>query len=103
MECLQNKEGDWNDTGSNDIWRRKTAGSQTGSWAGSWAGSWNGKKKAADLKQRAVKAERKRAADSKQQTVIKMIEKGYPVEEIESLISGYSKKEIEILRKKMQK
>lgn len=30
MECLQNKEGDWNDTGSNDIWRGETAGSAAG-------------------------------------------------------------------------
>jgi len=56
------------------------------------------KKKAAD----SVKAERKKNADFKQQTVMKMIEKGYSTEEIVSLVSGYSENKIDSLRKKMQ-
>lgn len=56
------------------------------------------KKKAAD----SVKAERKKNADFKQQTVMKMIEKGYSIEEIVSLVSGYSENKIDSLRKKMQ-
>lgn len=64
------------------------------------------RKKASDSKQQAVKRaverERKKAFDSEQETVIKMIEKGYSTEEIVFLFSGYSKKEVEILRKKVQ-
>lgn len=56
------------------------------------------KKKAAD----SVKAERKKNADFKQQTVMKMIEKGYSTGEIVSLVSGYSENKIDSLRKKMQ-
>ena len=52
------------------------------------------KKKAAD----SVKAERKKNADFKQQTVMKMIEKGYSTEEIVSLVSGYSENKIDSLR-----
>jgi len=64
------------------------------------------RKKASDSKQQAVKRaverERKKAFDSEQETVIKMIEKGYSTEEIVFLFSGYSKKEVEVLRKKVQ-
>ncbi len=48
----------------------------------------------------AVEAERKKAADSEQQVVIKMIEKGYSTEEIVFLVSNYSKDEVEALRRK---
>ncbi len=50
-------------------------------------------------KQQAVEAERKRALDDKRQTIEKMIEKGYPTEEIMFLVAGYSKNEIDELRR----
>ena len=50
-------------------------------------------------KQQAVEAERKRALDDKRQTIEKMIEKGYPTEEIIFLVAGYSKNEIDELRR----
>ena len=40
--------------------------------------------------------------DSQRQTIVKMIEKGYPTEEIMFLVSGCSKNEVDELRKKMQ-
>lgn len=54
------------------------------------------RKKAIDL----VNAERKKAADSEQQVVIKMIDRGYSTEEIVFLISNYSKDDVEALRRK---
>ena len=53
------------------------------------------RKKAADL----LESERKKAADSEKQVVKKMLKKGYSTEEIVYLISNYSKKEVEELRK----
>ena len=52
--------------------------------------------------EQAIKAERKKAKYSQQQIIEKMIEKGYPTEEIMSLVSGCSKNEYDELRKKMQ-
>lgn len=51
-------------------------------------------------KQQAVEAERKKAADSEQQVVIKMIDRGYSTEEIVFLVSNYSKDDVEALRRK---
>lgn len=53
------------------------------------------RKKAADL----LKEERKKAADSERQVVEKMIKKGYSTEEIVFFVSGYTKKEVEALRR----
>lgn len=50
----------------------------------------------------AVEAERKKAADSEQQTVIKMIKKGYSSEDIVFFFSNYSIDDVEVLRKKMK-
>ncbi|MCX4380157.1 MAG: hypothetical protein OSJ61_29095, partial [Lachnospiraceae bacterium] len=52
--------------------------------------------------QQTIEAERKKAMDSQRQTIVKMIEKGYPTEEIMFLVSGCSKNEVDELRKKMQ-
>jgi len=49
---------------------------------------------------RAVSAERKRAADSAQQVVMKMIQKGYSTEEIVYLISDYAIEDVENCVKK---
>ena len=45
---------------------------------------------------------RKKAIDSQRQIIVKMIEKGYPTEEIIFMVSGYSKNEVDELRKNMQ-
>ena len=55
------------------------------------------RKKAADL----LKAERKKAADSEKQVVEKMLKKGYSTEEIVFLVSNYSEKDVEALRKNL--
>ena len=52
--------------------------------------------------QQTIEAERKKAMDSQRQTIVKMIEKGYPTEEIMFLVSGCSKNEVDELRKKTQ-
>ncbi len=57
------------------------------------------RKKAAD----SIDAERKKAADSEQQVVIKMIGRGYSTEEIISLVSSYSKDDVEASRRKTAK
>ena len=56
------------------------------------------RKKAADLLD-ALEAERKKAADSERQVVEKMLKKGYSTEEIVFLVSNYSEKDVEALRK----
>lgn len=56
------------------------------------------RKKNADL----LEAERKRTAASERQIVEKMIKKGYSTEEIVFLVSNYSEKEVEALRKTLQ-
>lgn len=48
-----------------------------------------------------IEAERKKALDAQQQTIVKMIEKGYPTEEIVFLVSGCSQNEVDALRKNM--
>ena len=55
------------------------------------------RKKAADL----LEAERKKAADSEKQVVEKMLKKGYSTEEIVFLVSNYSEKDVEALRKNL--
>ena len=52
--------------------------------------------------QQAIEAERKKAMDSKRQTIVKMIGKGYPTEEIMFLVSECSRNEVDELRKNMQ-
>ena len=49
-----------------------------------------------------MEAEKKKAMDAQQQTIVKMIEKGYPTEEIVFLVSGCSQNEVDALRKNMQ-
>ena len=58
------------------------------------------RKKAADLLE-ALETERKKAADSEKQVVEKMIKKGYSTEEIVFLVSNYSEKDVEALRKNL--
>ena len=55
------------------------------------------RKKAADL----LEAERKKAAASEKQVVEKMLKKGYSTEEIVFLVSNYSEKDVEALRKNL--
>ncbi len=50
----------------------------------------------------AVEVERMKAAASDKQIMIKMIDKGYSTDEIVFLISGYSKNDVEALRKTLQ-
>ncbi len=57
------------------------------------------RKRAAASERKAVEMERKKAADSEKQVVKKMLKKGYSTKEIVYLISNYSKKEVEELRK----
>ena len=52
--------------------------------------------------QQTIQAERKKAMDAQQQTIVKMIEKGYPTEEIVFLVSGCSKNEVGALRRNLQ-
>ena len=56
------------------------------------------RKKASDL----LEAERKKAAASERQVVEKMLRKGYSTEEIVFIVSNYSEKEVEALRKNLQ-
>jgi hypothetical protein len=50
----------------------------------------------------AVEVERMKAAASDKQIMIKMIDKGYSTDEIVFLVSGYSKNDVEALRKTLQ-
>lgn len=52
--------------------------------------------------QQTVEAERKKASDADKQVVIKMIDRGYSTEEIVFLMSGYSRSDVEELRKTLQ-
>ena len=52
--------------------------------------------------EQAVEAERKKSLDAERQVVKKMLEKGYPAEEIVFLVTGCSMSDIEALREELQ-